>query len=729
MQKTGIADLARRSVSELSGGEQKLVALARAFAQRPEVLLLDEPSAHLNPRHAVMIFELLATEVRQKRLSCVAVAHDLNPAAAFADRVVLLHQGRVHGVGSVDEVMTPENLTAVFGRRAPRRDVERQSLLRAPPADGGSDPLILDLLETSIYKQGRSMRFLTLLLALVLLLTGCVSTEAPPQLLNVLDFAPREAEVGDRLEVIGAGFPEGKSARVLFKGTLYRPGHKAIKGVEIDVESASSSADKIEMMFTEGLQTSFCGSGDEAMHTTFKGDVIVSFPASTPGALPITGSARDVQIDFRSPSSRRAVVQARQDEGDRALKFMGLTVSDESPASGGLDDHRGSPCEPRRSRRHFGGRSHHRFRRRSRGLQVRRQPQRQLALRRHDVAARHRRIRRRIETDFGRRLSPQRTRRSARGRAHPARGSGDHHALHGPGGRHHHLGRASGLGAHAVAHRPQSRRPARVSRVDGRRHQVDHEGGHHPDRERSARSSGWRLTWCSWAFARRSCVMPFGQHLIAADLDIGILFVIAVTSLVTIGLMMGGWASNNKWSLLGGIRSAAQIISYEIPGAVAIVCIVMMTGSLRMQDIIGAQGGRAAVRRWPWDWFMFRNPITFALFFLYFTTALAEGNRAPFDLPEAESELVAGYSTEYSGMRYLFFFFAEWANVFVMCGIASRALPRRLADPRRHRRAQQEASFGAAVPRARCSSCSRAGSSSSSSSGSAGRCRACASIR
>ncbi|PKN31835.1 MAG: NADH-quinone oxidoreductase subunit NuoH, partial [Deltaproteobacteria bacterium HGW-Deltaproteobacteria-20] len=160
-------------------------------------------------------------------------------------------------------------------------------------------------------------------------------------------------------------------------------------------------------------------------------------------------------------------------------------------------------------------------------------------------------------------------------------------------------------------------------------------------------------------------VMPFGHYLIAADLDIGILFVVAVTSLVTIGLMTGGWASNNKWSLLGGIRSAAQIISYEIPGAIAIVCVVMMTGSLRMQDIIRAQGGL------PWDWYMFRNPVTFLLFFLYFITALAEGNRAPFDLPEAESELVAGYSTEYSGMRYVFFFFGEWANVFVMSGIAS----------------------------------------------------------
>jgi NADH-quinone oxidoreductase subunit H len=192
-------------------------------------------------------------------------------------------------------------------------------------------------------------------------------------------------------------------------------------------------------------------------------------------------------------------------------------------------------------------------------------------------------------------------------------------------------------------------------------------------------------------------VMPFGQYLIAADLDIGILFVIAVTSLVTIGLMTGGWASNNKWSLLGGIRSAAQIISYEIPGAVAIVCIVMMTGSLRLQDIIVAQGGMGAsfydVGGWPWYWFVFRNPITFALFFLYFTTALAEGNRAPFDLPEAESELVAGYSTEYSGMRYLFFFFAEWANVFVMCGIASALFLGGWQIPGVSP-AQQEASFG-----------------------------------
>src|SRR5258706_10974285 len=118
----------------------------------------------------------------------------------------------------------------------------------------------------------------------LLALAGCVSTEAPPQLLNVLDFAPREAEIGDRLEVIGAGLPEGKAAHLVFKRDLHRPGRKVVQGVEIDVDSASSSSDKIELMFTEGLQTSFCGAREAALHTTFKGDIIVSCPASSPVA-------------------------------------------------------------------------------------------------------------------------------------------------------------------------------------------------------------------------------------------------------------------------------------------------------------------------------------------------------------------------------------------------------------------------------------------------------------
>jgi NADH-quinone oxidoreductase subunit H len=160
-------------------------------------------------------------------------------------------------------------------------------------------------------------------------------------------------------------------------------------------------------------------------------------------------------------------------------------------------------------------------------------------------------------------------------------------------------------------------------------------------------------------------VIPFGNGLIVADLNIGILYLIAVTSLVVVGVLMAGWSSNNKWSLLGGMRSAAQIVSYEIPAGLSVLTIVFAAGTMSMQGIIKAQGWA------PWDWFLFYNPFTFAAFFLFFTAALAEGNRTPFDIPEAESELVAGYVTEYSGMRFLFFFFAEWGNLYVIGAVAT----------------------------------------------------------
>lgn len=160
-------------------------------------------------------------------------------------------------------------------------------------------------------------------------------------------------------------------------------------------------------------------------------------------------------------------------------------------------------------------------------------------------------------------------------------------------------------------------------------------------------------------------VLPFGVNLVAADLNVGVLYVFAITSMVVVGILMAGWSSNSKWALFGGVRSAAQIVSYEIPTALGLMCIVLMAGNLSTQDIILAQGGM------PWDWFVFRNPFTFAAFFLFLTSAIAEGNRTPFDLPEAESELVAGYLTEYSGMRYLFFMFAEWANLWIIAAMAT----------------------------------------------------------
>jgi len=166
-------------------------------------------------------------------------------------------------------------------------------------------------------------------------------------------------------------------------------------------------------------------------------------------------------------------------------------------------------------------------------------------------------------------------------------------------------------------------------------------------------------------FVATFVVLPFGSRLVIADMNVGLVYLTAVTGLVVIGILMAGWASNNKWSLIGGIRSAAQIVSYEIPSGLSVFPIVLLTGTLSLQGIIKAQGWA------PWDWFLFANPFTFVAFFIFFTSALAEGNRTPFDLPEAESELVAGFVTEYSGVRYLIFFMAEWGNLYVIGAVST----------------------------------------------------------
>jgi NADH-quinone oxidoreductase subunit H len=159
--------------------------------------------------------------------------------------------------------------------------------------------------------------------------------------------------------------------------------------------------------------------------------------------------------------------------------------------------------------------------------------------------------------------------------------------------------------------------------------------------------------------------IPFSSGLIVSDLNVGIFYILAITSIVVIGILMSGWASNNKYSLLGGMRSAAQIVSYEIPAGLSILVVVFLAGSLSMQEIIKAQGA------YPWQWFLFDNPFMPIAFLSLFISALAEGNRTPFDIPEAESELVSGYSTEYSGMRFVFFYFEEWANIYLIAAVGT----------------------------------------------------------
>lgn len=163
--------------------------------------------------------------------------------------------------------------------------------------------------------------------------------------------------------------------------------------------------------------------------------------------------------------------------------------------------------------------------------------------------------------------------------------------------------------------------------------------------------------------------IPFNQHILVADFNIGVFYIIAMSSIGVIGIILAGYGSNNKWALYGAMRSAAQIISYEIPLALSLLTVIMLVGSLKMQDIIIAQHGLI------WgilpNWFIFNNPFTFIAFFIFFISGVAEVNRTPFDLPEAESELVAGFHTEYSGMRWAFFFLAEYANMFIVAAMCS----------------------------------------------------------
>ena len=169
-------------------------------------------------------------------------------------------------------------------------------------------------------------------------------------------------------------------------------------------------------------------------------------------------------------------------------------------------------------------------------------------------------------------------------------------------------------------------------------------------------------------------VIPFGPNtkfygliskevpLAVSNLNIGVLYILAFASVGTYGVIMAGWASNNKYSLMGGFRSAAQMISYEIPMAFAIITVVLMAGSLNLSDIVNAQSQR---------WNIIALPVGPVAFFLYLIAGVAETNRVPFDLPEAESELVAGFFTEYSGIRYAMFFMAEYMNMMVVSLLVS----------------------------------------------------------
>lgn len=158
-------------------------------------------------------------------------------------------------------------------------------------------------------------------------------------------------------------------------------------------------------------------------------------------------------------------------------------------------------------------------------------------------------------------------------------------------------------------------------------------------------------------------LIPFTDQMLGVDLPSGALFIFAISSISVIGIVLAGWASNNKYSLLGGMRSAAQAISYEIPLILSVLAVVVFTGTMNLRDIVEMQNGPYGLLQW---FFILLTPLSFLIFLI---SATAEVNRIPFDLPEAESELVSGYNTEYTGMKFAMFFLAEYAALFGMCAL------------------------------------------------------------
>ncbi|MDP1631902.1 MAG: NADH-quinone oxidoreductase subunit NuoH [Caulobacter sp.] len=170
------------------------------------------------------------------------------------------------------------------------------------------------------------------------------------------------------------------------------------------------------------------------------------------------------------------------------------------------------------------------------------------------------------------------------------------------------------------------------------------------------------LAFGAWA------VIPLAPGWVVSDINVGILYLLAISSLGVYGIIMGGWASNSKYPFLGALRSAAQMVSYEVSIGFVIITVILLAGTMNMTGIVEQQAG------WIWNWYAFKLPtivVMFPMMVIFFISALAETNRPPFDLPEAESELVAGYQVEYSSTPYLLFMIGEYANIVLMCALIS----------------------------------------------------------
>jgi NADH-quinone oxidoreductase subunit H len=431
---------------------------------------------------------------------------------------------------------------------------------------------------------------------------GC-GREASPQLVQVLDVSPREVEAGERIALVGEGFPPARPARVTFRGTLRRPGQRPERGVEIVAMATVSSPEQLQLPMTEATRALFCGAGDRAVHTTFEGEIEVAFAAAVAGAPPIAGVLAHVVLDVRAGSA--AADAERDREGARLLAWLGLKVA---PGPNGL----AVESVALRSRADLAG------------------------LAQGDVV-----------TSFdGLRVTALGDVLPAPG-AHEAsvgvrRGGGTAEALKSVDVQGFRQAPPAELFAAALvvlaalaavllfAAPTRPALAARLQRVVTRLRA----GALHPaapgTSSLAGSARGAARATASFAAAVGEALpppgppalvdalvcallaaLPFGQYLVAAQLDVGLLFVAAATALVVVALV----ASGSPWR---GARAAAHVAWQHVPAAAAVLAVVLSTGSLRVQEIERAQGGA------PWDWLAFRSPAALVALTLLLACACIE---------------------------------------------------------------------------------------------------------
>jgi NADH-quinone oxidoreductase subunit H len=467
---------------------------------------------------------------------------------------------------------------------------------------------------------------LLVLCAGLLVLAGC-ERDASPQLITVLDLAPREAEVGDRLELTGSGFPQGRAAHVTFRGTLHRPGEAPSSGAEIQVEGVVTSAQVIELVYGEPLEAVFCRAGEDAVHTTFEGEVEVAFAAAAAGAPPIVATLREVTLDLRPPAPRRGIAEARAHEGERALAYAGIRLGERASSAGGLLV---GEVEPG-SRADVAGIlpgdlvvsfDHVRVGGVADVVPAPRRASVSLGIRRGTSA---REEYREIKMDGYRPPAPSDL-----------------------------LAAALVLGvATALLLLFTAPRGAWLAWL-GRRFAASNDAaiGTFPTPRIGATVSRLLLASATLLWA----TVPIAMHPLVRELDAGVPFAFAVTSLV---LVTGATARGFR----AKVASVFRVVSLDVPAALALVAIVVMTGSVRLHEVVRAQGAL------PWEWFVFRTPMAFLGFVTFLAVLVAQG------LPEARpfGALASKAQVPEDDARPFARAIADWVHVAALSGVVAAA--------------------------------------------------------